>query len=330
MAKRKREVFIRIISGMIGVVVGIAMTVAVISYKSNKTEKQPVLQNAVLEQFNDEDFWEKINSYYEQERKTFFESYLSIYNDYSIYLYLDREIEPYFEKYGYNAVLYSGLTSGNKLAEVFCIDKCCELVGREDLDTKALSEALERLVIDETLHEADDLFYDEGEKFYIEKAKERKKLAIALLNNNMMADVIVKNEDKTRCAWISDAFYETKSIRVWEDGFFYEFDNPCFCQTDSLQFLSPECLYVCGSFDSQLVVFDKNIQIVEILESINTYLNGLPGRGNKLKITQIDCKDNIVSAAATMICYADDLWEEKCKFDFDIDKMKITSFEYLE
>ncbi len=265
----KREILNRILSGLLGAVIGITATLGIWYYKNIYQYNIGVVNKPDIKSFEKLDFWNKISYYYENELQIFFDSYESIYNTYSIYSYIDDSIKQYFEQYGIDAVLCSGLNSKNKLGQIYCIEKICEIAGEERINKQALLSALEKTHIDDKLYTD-----EETEKNYIELSNKRKNLAVALLNGSTENEEILSNQNKSRYVWISNAVAGNNKIRLNDNGFYYSLEDNIYIENlKKSSFISENCLNIKNKNGTDLlVIFDRQITVVDLNDEIRNYM----------------------------------------------------------
>lgn len=269
---KHKEWIIRSISLLLGIVIGIAATIGVWYYKENYQFKLFPSSQSEVKAFEDNDFWDKVVFHFEKEGSIFLNNYYSIYSYYLLYDYLDQNLLPYYEEYGYNTIIYSGLTSGNKMAEAYCVDKCTELYGDEKLNVSQLSKALNEIKIDEKV-----MTDNEEEPEYIKLATERLEIAKTIFSGTFDHDKVIKNDNGDRIVWIANSFYGNYKMRILDNGQFYTLEQELYTLPSNMKFLDNSVL-LCEykdeySQDIQFISFSEKITVTDLEESIQIYLN---------------------------------------------------------
>ncbi len=257
---------------MLGIVIGIAATIGVWYYKENYQFKLFPSSQSEVKAFEDNDFWDKVVFHFEKEGSIFLNNYYSIYNYYLLYDYLDQNLLPYYEEYGYNTIIYSGLTSGNKMAEAYCVDKCTELYGDEKLNVSQLSKALNEIKIDEKI-----MTDNEEEPEYIKLANERLEIAKTIFSGSFDHDKVIKSDNGDRIVWIASSFYGNYKMRILDNGQYYTLEQELYNLPSNMKFLDNSVLlweykdeY---SQDVQFISFSEKITVTDLEESIQIFLN---------------------------------------------------------
>lgn len=217
---KKAQTLLRCLALITGLTLGIVASYLMWTAKEYFTNPDQNISRLDTDKLEKSHFWEKATVYFEEETSLFLDSYINIYSSFDLCSVIDDKLIPYYEKYGYTAMLSSGLKSDNKLANIYCIEKCCELYGENLFDNKTLLSALKNVKIDKALYTDNE---DEGS--YIHIAQERLNLAKALLDESYSSDKIIKNSDKSRMAWISNLMDLNKSLRIYDYGSFYTTSN---------------------------------------------------------------------------------------------------------
>jgi len=252
----KKQVFLRTLSLILGLILGIGASVGVWQIKAYFDNPSSSVSKADVEKFSKSDFWEKATLYFEGETKTFLDNYMNIYRCYGLTDIIDRELLPYFEKYGYTTVLSSGLKSDNKLANVYCTEKCLSLYGEELYDNKEILSALKSVSVDKK-----NITNESDESIYIAHAAQRFDLLKAILSENYSDSTIATNNLKTRMAWICDSLNGTEKIRIYDNGVYYTVDGISLSYGTPVRFVS----------DDAILIDDISKYIIHLKNSVTLY-----------------------------------------------------------
>ena len=106
--------------------------------------------------------WNTVHKHYTQTVGINLDTYKEIYTTPSLNNYMDKLLSPYYEQYGYDCVLASGLKSNYKIANIYALEKCCELIGEKKLNKDALLKYLKKVSIEEKSYDMTD-----EESYYI-------------------------------------------------------------------------------------------------------------------------------------------------------------------
>lgn len=217
---KKGQTLLRCLALIMGLILGIGASYLMWTAKEYFNNPYQKVSKLDTDKLDKNQFLEKVTVYFEDQSSVFLDSYVNIYSSYELCSAMDDKLIPYFEKYGYTTILSSGLKSTSKLANIYCVEKCCELYGEGVFDNKTVLSSLKDVKIDKTLHTD-----NEEEASYINIANERLTLAKALLDGSYSSDKIIKNNTKDRMAWICNLMDFNKAIRIYDYGSFYTSAN---------------------------------------------------------------------------------------------------------
>lgn len=252
----KKQLLFRCTALIIGLALGITASFLTWHIKSYFNSPSSSVSRMNVEAFEKSDFWKKATLYFETSNKTFLDNYMNIYECYGLMDTMDAKLLEYFEKYGYDTVLVSGLGSDNKLANIYCIEKCCSLWGEDMYDKNEILNALKRISIDNT-----PITNEPNESVYINYAKDRLNLLISLTDGSYSSDKIIKNNLKTRMLWISNGMNGSEQIRIYDNGGLYTIDNITISSEAAMYFAS----------DDTVVINDRSRYIIHLKNNITLY-----------------------------------------------------------
>ena len=329
---KNKEPWIRILCVFIGMCVGITATLVCWVIKDRyKFSLKPVSRSAVSS-FNSDGFWEKTERYYEDELNVFLDNYERIYNTYSLYTYLDNALSPYYEQYGYDVVLTSGLTSGSKMANIYCIEKCCEIVGDTKVNAKELSKALDSVVIDR-----DHITDNEDEQKYIDLAAHRLEIAKALFNGDYDTGEIYKNGNGKRVAWVANEFYGEKKIRLIDNGLYYTVNTGMISTSGNIGFKTNNILQLSNDIPNEIMIIciSDRIGIFSISDVLYSYMaeqseeqeRESDNTGYIDTVSDLSYKDTVISGTMQ---YSKDYTSKAKKYRFTIDASRSEVTELVE
>lgn len=321
-----KGIFSKLICVLIGIVIGITGTLGCWYYKEVYKYNLLPTSKSDIKEFNSLDFWNKATYYYENDLNVFLDNYYSIYNTYSLYDYLENSLSKYYDEYGYDAVLCSGLKSKNAMAQAYCVEKCCDMIGDKKLNKNSLSEALNTVNI-----ETDIKTDYESEKDCIDLAKNRLELAKHLFSDEN-SEQIYHNEKNNRSAWISNVFWGNRKIRVIDNGVYYSVEYKWGEETDKMDFISNNVLEICGKEDNLLnvITFTEKITLLDIDKMIYSYIekneSSEESGGEITSKKTLSCDDSVLKAECKMYNYRTDK-EEAWHLLIDVKKNEVIEFK---
>jgi len=327
---KNNEWYIRIICALAGLIVGVSATIGVWYYKEvYQFSFKPISKSAVGD-FNDTKFWEKAALYYEQDYRVFFDNYETIYGTYSLSNYLDNALAPYYDEYGYDVVLKSGLESGNKMAQTYCVEKCCEIIGKEKINANALLKSLDKVKID-----TDTKTNFEQEQKNIDLAEERLELAKALLSQNFASESIAKSDNGKRYAWVSNVIYGDVQFRLLDNGMYYDvaFDEYGYIPKE-FKFVNNNILEVEGDpyFGGvNIVCLSERITVFNLDDVVYSYLQEQDAEGEYYYYESSIDADSIKYSDMTVSGdYVDADEGQRYKFTIDAKRGEVVSFDKMD
>lgn len=284
----KKQLILRCTALIMGLVLGITASYFAWHIKEYFTNPREDGSKITTDKLTKSDFWQKTTMYFEDETSSFLDSYVAIYNSYNLSSDMDLKLIPYFEKYGYTSMIVSGLKSKSKLANIYCIEKCCELFGDRRFDYKEILSALNNVKIDKTI-----ITDFEDEATYIHIAEQRLDLAKSLLDESFSSPKISKNNSKTRMAWVSNLMNTDNALRIYDFGFFYTTLNTFSAKNASIYFKE----------DDTVLLDDGNTyMVIKIGNSVNEYVinniisENLNEAYNHLYINSVNISDDVINA----------------------------------
>jgi len=329
---KNKELYIRIICVLIGLIVGVSATIGCWYYKEvYQFGLQPVNKSEVKE-FNVQELWDKTSSYYENDLNIFLNNYYTIYNAYSLYDFLEKTLKPYYDEYGYDVVLASGLESNNKMANIYCIEKCCDIIGDERINAKSILKLLEKLLIDTEIKTD----YEEEQK-YIDLAKDRLALAISLFSQEYDDENIIKSKNEKRYAWVSNMFYGNTKIRLLDNGLYYTLSEDFEYIPDEFDFIDDNILQLKNTPDNggniKIICFSERITVFDIQDVIYSYMeqhkeSPEEEHGYPSNIKDITYNDTLISGTCEVYQYRSDDGE-KYSFVIDAKQSEIVNLEKI-
>lgn len=293
----KKQLILRCTALICGLVLGIFASYFAWSTKEYFTNPLNDASKINTDKLQKSNFWQKVTIHFEDQTFSFLDSYVSIYNSYNLSSDMDTKLIPYFDKYGYTSMLVSGLRSDSKLANIYCIEKCCELYGEKTFDTKEVLSALKNVKIDKTI-----ITDDENESTYIHIAQERLDLALSLLDESYSSSKIIKNSQKTRMAWISNLMNSDNSLRIYDFGFIYTTLNTFSTKNSAFRFISDDTILLNDGYTHMVIIIGSSVGEYVINDIIN---DKLKEEYNKLHITSVNVSNGVITASFTTETTAD-------------------------
>ena len=218
--------------------------------------------------------WNTAYKYYTHTLGMDMSTYENIYNTYSLDSYMDKLLTPYYEQYGYDCVLVSGLKSPHKLANVYAYEKCCEIVGETKINKDALVKSLKKLVIDEKNRTG-----REEEKEFITYAKERLNLAISLLSGSVSSNMIAKHSASGAYCWVANGLNKNTRIRIYNKSAYLTARNHYIDRNSTIEFASKNTVKIISDIPYVLYIGDD-----VIMYDINARLTGELSRNERKNI----------------------------------------------
>ena len=325
---KNKELIIRFVCVFIGIAVGVVATVGCWYYKEIYKYNIMPVSKSDISKFNTDEFWDKTTYYYENDLGVFLNNYYSIYNTYSLYDSLETSLNPYYEEFGYDVILISGLKSSSKMANIYCIEKCCDIIGDKRVNKKAIKDALNEVIIDDAI-----ITDYEDEKEYISLAKERLALAKSLFDQNYNASGISKSENNKRYAWVSNVFYNNIKIRVIDNGFYYTLDRNIDSIPKKMEFVTNNIIQL--KFDVyddeyiKTVSFSEKITLFDIQDFLRSYIEKQKDRddeyGCEITISDVKYDDFLINGNCNVYDYNTGETEEY-NFAIDTSQCKVVEF----
>lgn len=210
--------------------------------------------------------WESIQKHYSDTLKMDINTYKNIYTSYSACDYIDRLLIPYYEQYGYDSVIASGLESNIKIANVYAFEKCCEIIGEKKLNKEAISGYLKKVSIDNKNYSGTD-----DEKKYIDYATDRLSLAISLTTNSSSSKMLVKHSDSNTYCWIANGLKNRTRLRFCHKGDYITATNHYITPDSQVEFITKSCIKIMSSqlyaayIGDDIIMYDVDYQLSKTL-----------------------------------------------------------------
>lgn len=317
-----RGILPKLMCVLLGMVLGITGALGCWYYKEVYKYSLLPTSKSDIKGFENLDFWNKATYYYENDLNIFLDNYYSIYNTYSLYDYLENSLSEYYDKYGYDVIISSGLKSKNAMAQAYCVEKCCDMIGDKKFNKNGILEALDTVKI-ETEIKTDF----ETEKECIDLAEKRLELA-KLLFSGEDGEQISHNEKNNRSAWISNVFWGNKKIRVVDNGIYYSVDYDSEAEPEKMHFISNNVLGIYGEDDYlyDVVTFTEKITLLDIDRMIYSYFENneqMEGADGEIASKRlIACNDSTLKMECEMCNYRTDK-NETWYLSIDVKKNEI-------
>lgn len=224
-----------------------------------------VINKNNIEKVTESNVWETIEKHYSDTLGMDISTYEKIYNTHSACDYIDGLLKPYYSQYGYDSVLASGMLSKYKIANVYSYEKCSEIIGESKINKEGLLKYLKKLSIDEKNYTS-----SKSEKNYINYAKNRLNLAIALLSGSTDTDMITKHSESDTYCWISNGLRSRTRIRFCHKGDYITATNYYISPDAHIEFTNKNCIRITSN-DTYAVLIDDDIIMYNINYQLNKY-----------------------------------------------------------
>lgn len=215
-----------------------------------------------ISKVNKSNVWETIQRHYSNTLKIDTNTYKDIYTSYSVCDYIDNLLVPYYNQYGYDSVIASGLESDIKIANVYAIEKCCEIIGEKKLNKDAISKYLKKVSIDIKNYSGTD-----EEKKYIDYASERLDLAVSLTDESFSSKMLFKHSDSKTYCWIANGLKNRTHLRFCHKGDYITAANHYITPDSQVEFTTKSCVKILSSrlytayINDDIIMYDVDYQL---------------------------------------------------------------------
>ncbi len=284
---KNKHVLMHIISAVLSFTLGIASVNAVFYYNYKYKDNIGMTDFSQITEFDNENIWQNIYTYYTEEMENNIDSYHQIYSSNSLNKYLDTRLKPYYEKYGYEVVLTSAINDKHTFAKIYAMEKCISILKNTKLNRTYLSEILDKIKIDSNSS-------DEKETKFLEFAKKRLSLAKALAKEDFSSDQFVKSSSNKVFVWIDEPFGGYGKLNTYSDGDYYSYDD-CLIDIDAkIEFITKDMLKVFSENSNAYIITFKNETIIydikemirlewELFRSTNINVKSMDYDGHTIK-----------------------------------------------